>query len=146
MDTPKVSGGRPQPLNQTVRNQMKKMPRRSSGPEMELRRELFRRGIRYRVNYRALPGTPDLVFSRPRIAVFVDGCFWHGCPIHGSLPKNNREWWAEKLRRNRERDRCKDAELEALGWTVLHYWEHDDIDDAADEIVWLRAQILGESR
>lgn len=145
MDVQKFSDGRPQPLNETVRTQMQKMPRKNSGPEMELRRELFRRGLRYRVNYGALPGTPDLVFPRAKIAVFVDGCFWHGCPVHGTLPKNNREWWEEKLRRNRERDRFKDEQLKALGWTVLHYWEHDDVDDLADEIIWLRGQILGDS-
>lgn len=74
------------------------------------------------------------MFTRARIAVFVDGCFWHSCPIHGTLPRNNREWWAAKLRRNVERDHEKDAALEDLGWLPLHYWEHDDIDDAADEI------------
>nr|WP_255567587.1 DNA mismatch endonuclease Vsr [Corynebacterium sp. TAE3-ERU16] len=133
--------GRPLPLNETVTRQMKKMPRRGSGPELRLRRELFRRGLRFRVNVGGLPGSPDIVFTAARIAVFVDGCFWHGCPIHATSPKNNRRWWEEKIAANRERDRRKDLELERLGWTSLHYWEHDDTEEIADEIEWLWRQL-----
>ena len=120
------------------------MPRRDTGPEMQLRRELHRRGLRFRVNFPGLPGKPDIVLTRAKIAVFVDGCFWHSCPVHGSLPRNNREWWQAKLARNVERDREKDRALEELGWTPLHYWEHDDVDEVADEIEWLRDCVLAD--
>lgn len=131
------------PLNDHVRNEMRKMPRRDTKPELALRKELYRRGMRYRVNYRDLPGRPDIALTRAKIAVFVDGCFWHACPVHGSLPKNNRDWWRAKLDRNRERDREKDAALVDLGWIPLHYWEHDDIEEVADEIEWVRGSVLG---
>ena len=110
------------------------MPRERTKPEMLLRRELHRRGLRFRVNHRDLPGRPDIAFTRVRLAVFVDGCFWHLCPAHAILPKNNAEWWQAKLRRNVERDREKDAGLTALGWRVLHVWEHEDPLTVADEV------------
>jgi DNA mismatch endonuclease, patch repair protein len=125
---------RPPPLNAHVTAQMSRMPRASTGPELAIRRELHRRGLRFRVNYRALPGRPDVAFTRARIAVFVDGCFWHRCPEHGTLPKNNREWWLVKLDRNVERDREKDLLLEGAGWAVIHLWEHDDPIAASDRI------------
>jgi len=105
---------------------MQKMGRSSTKPEMLIRRELHRRGLRFRVNYRLLPGRPDLAFTSARIAIFVDGCFWHACPEHLVMPKNNREWWQEKLEANVSRDRRKDQELSELGWTVVHVWEHED--------------------
>lgn len=113
---------------------MKRMPRSGSKPEMALRKELFHRGLRFRVNFRKIPGSPDIAFTRARIAVFVDGCFWHGCSIHGTLPKNNREWWRGKLEGNRARDMRKDSELREMGWLPIHYWEHDDMEEVADEI------------
>jgi DNA mismatch endonuclease (patch repair protein) len=101
---------------------------------MLIRRELHRRGLRFRVNYKKLPGRPDIVFTSARIAVFVDGCFWHVCPRHGVLPKNNREWWQKKLERNVTRDREKDEQLGQMGWLVVHVWEHEDPVDAANAI------------
>src|SRR5262245_26407929 len=109
-----------------VSEQMKRMPRADSRPELELRREVHRRRMRFAVNRRDLPGTPDIVFTRARIAVFVDGCFWHMCPEHRSIPTNNRDWWLAKLEANVERDRRKDEALKELGWLPLHFWEHDD--------------------
>jgi DNA mismatch endonuclease (patch repair protein) len=91
--------------------------------------------MRFRVQGRALPGTPDIVFTRARIAVFVDGCFWHLCAMHCVLPKNNHEWWVAKLAGNVERDRRKDAELEELGWLPMHFWEHSPVDDMADAVM-----------
>lgn len=70
-------------------------------------------------------GKPDFIFPKLRVAVFVDGCFWHDCPIHGSLPKTNRAFWREKLRRNRERDRIVNRTLKRLGWKTLRLWQHD---------------------
>ena len=123
----------PVPLNELVTRQMKRMPRKDSGPEIRLRRSLHRRGLRFRVQA-ALPGRPDIVFPRAKIAVFVDGCFWHRCPEHSTLPKINREWWTTKLTRNAERDREKDDALRELGWEPIHVWEHEDPEIAAAEI------------
>lgn len=105
--------------------------RSGTSPEMAVRRRLHSRGLRYRVDYRpeaSLRRSADVVFTRAKIAVFIDGCFWHSCPEHGTLPKTNREWWATKLTTNVARDRDTDASLEAAGWTVLRFWEHDDPD------------------
>ena len=87
----------------------------------------------WRRNY-PLFGKPDFVFPATRVAIFVDGCFWHACPEHGVLPKNNREWWREKLERNVARDREKDQQLDTLGWVVVHVWEHEDPVMVADAI------------
>ncbi|MGI5246642.1 very short patch repair endonuclease [Dactylosporangium sp. CA-139066] len=113
---------------------MSRMPRARTNPEMRLRRELHRRGLRYRVNHPVLPGRPDIAFTKVRLAVFVDGCFWHMCPQHSTMPKNNAEWWAQKLQRNVTRDREKDVQLVGLGWKVLHVWEHEDPEAVADTI------------
>jgi DNA mismatch endonuclease (patch repair protein) len=137
-----VGGGsdrrlRPAPLNEMVSAQMSRMPRRDSGPEISLRRYLHRCGLRYRLQVRALPGTPDIVMPRARVAVFVDGCFWHGCPEHGGIPKNNAEWWSEKILATQARDRTKDLQLVALGWLPVHVWEHDCPERAGDLIAAL---------
>lgn len=116
---------------------MSRQARRDTAPELALRRELHRRGLRYRVDH-PLPGMSrrraDLLFPRARVAVFIDGCFWHSCPIHGTTPANNEAWWVQKLRRNVERDRETDAALESAGWTVLRFWEHTPIDAAAEQV------------
>jgi DNA mismatch endonuclease (patch repair protein) len=125
---------RPTALNAAVSAQMSRMPRERSKPELLLRRELHRRGMRFRVNHRTLPGRPDIAFTRVRLAVFVNGCFWHLCPLHSTMPKNNAEWWRVKLHRNVARDREKDAQLNALGWQVFHAWEHEDPVIVADEV------------
>lgn len=117
-----------------VSKQMSRMPRVSTKPELLVRRALHARGLRFRLHRKNLPGTPDIVLTKARIAVFVDGCFWHSCPAHGVLPKNNREWWAAKLATNIDRDRRKDAELVELGWVPVHLWEHVDPEDAATQI------------
>ena len=138
----------PVPLNAAVSAQMQRMPRSSTGPEILIRKELHRRGLRFRIGDRVLPGRPDIVFTAARIAVFVDGCFWHSCPDHGILPKNNRDWWREKLARNVERDREKDAQLEEMGWTVVHVWEHEPPPTAADTIerLWRAARVVTTRR
>ena len=114
---------------------------------MLIRRELHARGMRFRLNSN-LPGRPDIVFTRAKLAVFVDGCFWHRCPEHGTVPKNNREWWLAKLDGNSARDRRKDVELAGMGWSVLHIWEHDQISAAADrvETVWRELTGRGSGR
>jgi DNA mismatch endonuclease, patch repair protein len=116
---------------------MQRQRRRDTKPEMKLRRELHRLGMRYRVDRAIIPGVrrrTDVVFTRARVAVFVDGCFWHGCPTHETRPKANAEWWAAKLNANVCRDRDTDARLNAAGWTVVRVWEHDDVLTAAARI------------
>jgi DNA mismatch endonuclease, patch repair protein len=104
------------------------------------------RGLRYRVSTRPLKGlrrTADLVFQRARVAVFLDGCFWHGCPEHHTVARTNAGFWADKVARNRERDRDTDRRLLDAGWISLRFWEHVDIDEAADRVehvVRLRSQ------
>ena len=101
---------------------------------MAIRRELHRRGLRFRVNVKGLPGRPDIVFARARIAVQVDGCFWHGCPDHAVTPKANADWWKAKLATNRERDARNDQLLANEGWLVLRVWEHEAPAEVVDRI------------
>lgn len=134
--------GRPRPKSADVRDFMKRLPRRDTGPERALRSALHRRGVRFRLHRRDLPGSPDIVLPRLRLAVFVDGCFWHGCPEHAVAPKNNAAWWADKIATNRARDRRKDRELLELGWSVLHVWEHEDPERVAARVAraWRRGR------
>jgi DNA mismatch endonuclease, patch repair protein len=102
---------------------------RDTIPERRVRSAAHRLGLRFRVSARPVPAvrrTADLVFTRQRLAVFVDGCFWHGCPQHAVAPHTNVRFWTDKLARNRERDRDTDALLASAGWTVLRIWEHED--------------------
>ena len=94
--------------------------------------------------HQPLPGKPDFAFPKAKLAVFVDGCFWHRCPEHGVLPKANRDWWREKLDRNVSRDRLKDEELVALGWSVVHVWEHEEEAESAGRIRELWAKKTGK--
>ncbi|OBK39015.1 very short patch repair endonuclease [Mycobacterium sp. 1165196.3] len=116
---------------------MSRQRRRDTDAEMVLRRELHARGLRYRV-HRPLPGMSrrraDIVFPLQRVVVFVDGCFWHGCPDHKTMPKKNGVWWEAKLRGNIARDRETDTYLRELGWTVVRIWEHESLECAADRV------------
>ena len=116
---------------------MRNTAQRDTPAELALRRELHRRGFRYRVNT-PLPevtrGRPDLVFPTEKVAVFVDGCFWHSCPEHATTPKRNRNWWVQKLAANVERDRRHDEELREGGWKVIRLWEHEVPTAAADQV------------
>jgi DNA mismatch endonuclease (patch repair protein) len=103
---------------------MSRVRQRGTELERHLRSALRRRGIRYRANVK-LPGTPDIAIQTGRIAVFVDGCFWHGCPLHGTMPKTNGNFWQEKIQRNQERDGQVDMALHQLGWKPVRVWEHD---------------------
>lgn len=135
----------PKALNVSVSRQMSRMPRRDSRPEVRLRAELHRRGLRFRLQGK-LPGRPDIVLTRARMAIFVDGCFWHRCPVHGTLPRNNADWWRDKLDRNVDRDSEKDLQLSALGWLAVHVWEHEDVLQAAESIVALWRDRTGRPR
>lgn len=108
---------------------------------MALRRALHARGLRFRLHRRDLPGQPDLVLPKLRLAVFVDGCFWHACPEHGVRPQANSGWWAAKLEANVARDRRNDIQLRELGWEALRVWEHEDPEAVADMLSarWLAA-------
>lgn len=110
---------------------------RDTAPELALRRLLHGRGLRYHVDRRVLEGVrrrADLVFTSARVVVFVDGCFWHGCPEHATWPANNAEFWREKIETNRQRDHDTDQRLAAAGWRAIHVWEHEDPSVAADRI------------
>ncbi|MCF6376417.1 very short patch repair endonuclease [Nocardioides KLBMP 9356] len=116
---------------------MSTLARRDTKPELDLRRELHRRGMRYRVQVK-VPGnnrrTIDIAFTRVRLAVYVDGCFWHGCPEHHVRPRANSEWWQWKIERNQARDADTDRELAEAGWEVLRIWEHEPPGLAADAV------------
>lgn len=104
-------------------------------PELLLRRTLHARGLRFRVQL-PVPGLArrrmDLALTRAKLAIFVDGCFWHGCKDHCVTPRTNTEWWLQKIALNRDRDKHTSAHLNAAGWTVLRIWEHTPVEEAAD--------------
>lgn len=110
----------------TIRSQlMARIRGRDTSPERILRKELWLAGLRYRVNHPTSAGRPDIVFPRQRIAIFVDGCFWHGCPNHYVRPRSRCDFWTEKLRVNFERDCRQSQVLENEGWKVYRVWEHE---------------------
>lgn len=112
--------------------------RRDTKPEVALRQALHRRGLRYFVDRAPLKGLrrrADVVFPRRKVAVYVDGCFWHSCPVHATKPRNNAQWWKDKLAANVERDRDTDRRLREEGWRVVRIWEHEDPAVAADRVV-----------
>jgi DNA mismatch endonuclease, patch repair protein len=116
---------------------MSQLGRRDTQPELAIRSELHRRGFRFRVDRPPVPGLrsrADIVFGPARVAVYVDGCFWHSCPEHGTKPKANAVWWEHKLARNQERDRETDRVLRERGWRVVRIWEHEDAVEAADRV------------
>lgn len=111
---------------------------RDTAPELRLRSILHRQGLRYRVSTRPLPElrrTADIVFTKVRVAVFVDGCFWHGCPEHLRPASRNPEFWREKIEANKSRDEETDRLLEEAGWTVVRVWEHEEPDAAARRVM-----------
>jgi DNA mismatch endonuclease, patch repair protein len=116
---------------------MARTGRRDTKPEIELRRLLHDRGLRYRVDRAVLPGVRrrgDVVFGPTKVIVFVDGCFWHGCPDHATWPTHNAEFWREKIETNRLRDRDTDQRLADAGWEVVRVWEHEDPHEVAEQI------------
>jgi DNA mismatch endonuclease (patch repair protein) len=110
---------------------------RDTTPELAIRRALHALGLRFFVDRQPLPDLrrkADVVFPRARVAVYVHGCFWHGCPDHASWPKNNAAWWYEKIESNRARDRDTSRRLSAAGWRAVEVWEHDDPEAVAREV------------
>lgn len=124
---------------------MSRQASRDTAPEVAVRRRLHAAGHRYRL-HRPVPGLPrrtiDIVFPGPKVAVFLDGCFWHGCPEHATRPKSNADWWRAKLDRNMARDLETTDRLTSEGWTVLRFWEHEDPIAVAD----LVAQAVEKAR
>ncbi|MFK8847578.1 very short patch repair endonuclease [Streptomyces sp. Ac-502] len=120
-----------------VSSRMRRQGRRDTKPEMALRRLLYTAGLRYRLQ-RRVPGMPrrtiDIAFPGLQVAVFVDGCFWHGCPDHATHPKANAQWWRDKLEGNMTRDAETTAHLESVGWTVLRFWEHEAPQEVAKQV------------
>jgi DNA mismatch endonuclease (patch repair protein) len=117
---------------------MQRQGRRDTGLELAIRRGLHKLGYRYRVDYKleqSLRCRGDVVFTRRKVVVFVDGCFWHGCPIHSTQPKNNARWWQEKLAANIARDLRNRSALTEMGWTVISIWEHEPSFAALGRIV-----------
>lgn len=117
-----------------VRRSMQSNRPRDTKPELRLRSAAHRLGLRYLVGARPLPRlnrTADLLFTKAKIAVFVDGCYWHGCPQHHTVAKTNAKFWADKVDTNRRRDRETTALLEEEGWLVIRVWEHEPMEEAA---------------
>lgn len=124
----------------TIRRKMQRQQSRNTAPELALRRVLHSLGLRYRVDRAPLPDLrrrADVVLGASRVAVYVDGCFWHVCPQHGTWPRANAEWWKTKLERNRARDVDTNIRLEAEGWKVIRVWEHEPAEAAAVRIAAL---------
>ncbi|MFC8659369.1 very short patch repair endonuclease [Streptomyces sp. SID14515] len=123
--------------NEAVRASMKANRSRDTAPELALRRAVHALGMRYRVAARPLPTvrrTADLVFARARVAVFLDGCFWHGCPEHHTVAVRNGQYWADKVARNKARDADTDQRLRDAGWEPIRVWEHEDVLLAAERV------------
>lgn len=128
------------PKNDHVRRQMREQRERDTGIERSLRTALHQRGLRFRLHRRLLNGSrreADIVFVGARVAVFVDGCFWHGCPQHGTWPTNNKDFWRQKIEVNQKRDAETTEQLTALGWKVIRVWEHEEPAHASDRIAGL---------
>jgi DNA mismatch endonuclease (patch repair protein) len=117
---------------------MQATPRRDTAPERALRVALHSHGLRFRVDRRPDPlvrRKADIVFGPARVAVFIDGCFWHGCPKHMTWPEANAEWWRNKIAATQRRDRDTDRSLQDRGWTVVRVWEHEEVEAAAQRVL-----------
>jgi DNA mismatch endonuclease (patch repair protein) len=122
---------------------MRAVKGKNSSLEMKFRRALWAAGVRgWRLHKSSLPGKPDLIFSSSRVVVFIDSCFWHGCPSHLRMPKSNLDYWEAKIARNRARDRSATKELKSLGWSVLRFWEHDIQNDLKGSVSKLQQAIV----
>ena len=135
-DAPRPLGKESWASSAAARRTMQGNRRRDTAPEVAVRRLLHAAGLRYRVDVQPLPDLrrrADVVFRRERVAVFIDGCYWHGCPEHGTTPSTNTGYWSAKVLANRARDRDTDARLAEAGWAGVRYWEHEEpVEVAAD--------------
>lgn len=136
-NTPTRTKSTPSASSLAARSRMEHQRRRDTKPEVAIRSRLHGLGLRFRVDRPVLTGMrrrADVLFPRERIAVFVDGCFWHGCPEHGTWPKANAEWWRTKIETNRHRDADTDSRLTTAGWVSIRIWEHEDAGLAAARV------------
>ena len=128
----------PEPLNDSVSKIGRANHLRDTKPEVRIRSAVHRRGLRFRKNFllrvAGVRVRPDLVFTRWKVAVFVDGCFWHCCPEHHRMPTRNAHYWVPKMQRNVDRDRGVDVALSQAGWDVVRIWEHDETEEAAERL------------
>jgi DNA mismatch endonuclease, patch repair protein len=128
----------PHPTSAAASAVMRANRKKDTNPELAIRRLLFAQGLRYRIHFGIRTGgtlvKPDIVFPGRRVAVFVDGCFWHSCPEHGTNPKVNTGYWGAKLERNRQRDQLVTEKLRADGWTVIRIWEHVPAAEACEVV------------
>jgi len=135
--------------SKAIRRTMQNTRGRDTSTELAVRSAVHARGLRYRVCRRPVPTlsrTADLVFSRARVAVFVDGCYWHGCPLHFRVPATNSSYWQAKIEGNRVRDVSTDRVLAENGWTVIRIWEHDPLAEATERVVIEVAASLARDR
>ncbi|MBE8519984.1 very short patch repair endonuclease [Amycolatopsis sp. H6(2020)] len=129
-----MSGVKPLETTPQTRDRMSRQKSRNTQVELALRKALHAAGLRYRIHRRPVSGVrreADIIFVGAKVAVFVDGCFWHGCPDHATWPKNNAEFWRAKIEGNRRRDGDTDARLAEAGWLAVRVWEHETTDAAA---------------
>ena len=136
-DPSKPRPGVPEASSDAARKRMEAAKGHDTKPERRLRSHLHRLGLRFRIQRKLLHGLrrkADIVFGPARVVVFIDGCFWHGCPEHYRAPSRNSSYWAPKVARNRARDADTDAQLAKEGWTVLRFWEHDNALEAAKAV------------
>ncbi|MFL6122979.1 very short patch repair endonuclease [Actinophytocola sp.] len=149
MGSTRQSRGTSWASSEGVRRSMQSNKGRDTRPELALRRAVHALGLRYRVSVRPVPTvrrTADIVFPRARIAVFLDGCFWHGCPDHHTVAKTNADYWADKVEQNRRRDRETDELLKQAGWHVIRVWEHEPSEESAIRIAEAyRTAVAGHS-
>lgn len=140
---------RPASSSSNASSRMAKVRQKGTDAEVALRREMYRIGLRYRIDYEVLRKprrVADVVFPGRRIAVFVDGCFWHGCPEHATWPKQNAEFWREKIEANQRRDADTNDRLRSLGWTVLRFWSHESPTEAAQTVAQVVALVDSKHR
>lgn len=129
--------GKPAPSSESALKRMKAAKPRDTAPEKALRLALYRKGLRYRIDVKPvkdLNRRADIVFRSAKVAVFVDGCFWHGCPIHGTQAKANTEFWKNKIKQNQIRDEDTNKQLKKAGWRVVRVWEHENPEKASEKI------------
>src|SRR5262245_29646094 len=127
----------PAASSEAAKKRMESTRRRDTAPEVALRAALHRMGLRYRIDRKPLPDLhrrADVVFFSARVAVYIDGCFWHGCPTHATWPKENAEFWRNKIETNRRRDADTDRRLADSGWLVVRVWEHEAPGEAAERV------------
>lgn len=130
----------PNPKNATVSKVMSRIKGKNTRPELLLRKRLYSLGLKgYRIHIKHLPGRPDIVFTKKKVAIFINGCYWHGCEVCGwKPPKHNTEYWINKINKNRSRDLEKVDALSVLGYTIVVIWEHEikrNIDDVVSRII-----------